>query len=818
MVKPDVKHNYYADLELPPNSSLDDVKKQYRKLALLYHPDRNAGQEDIFVPKFQAIQMAHEVLGDPVIKAKYDADRSRTGGSSWGAARPKGNPYAAQAAYPRPPRRTQPGQWDRSGERPSTNPWSSYPDKNRGRPPPPPRDPAQDRTNMFKAWQNMNSARDRQQQPSASFRPPPPPRPSRADHNMPSEEEIRAGMNYRRPPTSDSAEARRTAWANAQPQRSNTTKTPRKQGFDPKQPGSDERPAPATPSAYSYVRRSTDQERPPPAAPPPGPPPQRPPRSYKPPHLSTPQPEKAKAPSTSEGEVPFAEGNRIRTPYSSFIGEKTPFQRTPSYQRPSSTSRAATEHPVNGGVPRAQSHSPTTKSSEKQSPWVDDASSTSSEQSPNDDKSEEEESSESDKPDERQSRPAQRPIKVPTPLAKRFPASGQQQPSGGNGSTTPIFSFPYQHSYDPNAKSRSEESVNTHFAPSGWSGKFQGASGHGYFRAPSSPSKRQRPFTPTGSTIRETSPIKPQFTTPANPAKRFDQKEWQDTIQNQNLFGGSVPETTAAKMDQQQPHVMDEGQAAAVEGRSTPEADKMDIDPPREPSREPPQQKQPRLYSVPPSTWRLSQQHTNGLSQPKEEEEEDTLKTSLQDLGNVHPLQPQTDSTNGLGDMSELSSTLPFESRASSQVPLTTNESNDDGARQTAEDLIRTMPLPPTAPQMLTRDLWKSHVRNFAHYISRYHLFNRHMLEYFASREQHVGNTYCAQGVEGIETWLEASGDTLGGTSSPRGFEAYAKITNQNETAREAWALAAEKHRLALENFTNLRERVKKLGERGVLK
>ena len=36
MVKADVKHNYYADLELPTNCSLDDIKKQYRKLALLY--------------------------------------------------------------------------------------------------------------------------------------------------------------------------------------------------------------------------------------------------------------------------------------------------------------------------------------------------------------------------------------------------------------------------------------------------------------------------------------------------------------------------------------------------------------------------------------------------------------------------------------------------------------------------------------------------------------------------------------------------------------------------------------------------------------
>ena len=47
--------------------------------ARVYHPDRNPGRELEFVPKFQAIQAAHEVLGDPEQRAKYDADRRRLG-------------------------------------------------------------------------------------------------------------------------------------------------------------------------------------------------------------------------------------------------------------------------------------------------------------------------------------------------------------------------------------------------------------------------------------------------------------------------------------------------------------------------------------------------------------------------------------------------------------------------------------------------------------------------------------------------------------------------------------------------------------------
>ncbi|KAI7556504.1 hypothetical protein KC346_g23469, partial [Hortaea werneckii] len=200
---------------------------QYRKLALLYHPDRNAGKEEEYVPRFQAIQTAHEILGDAGQKARYDADRRKAGlsatggvggggggGSSYNTrpspAQPTGNPYKATSAYPPPPRRTQPGTWQRPqgfGADRNNFPRST---------PTARKDPAQDRTNMFKAWQNMNNPQDRQQQRttpgSASSttaqtgastptpnrpRPPPPPRP---DPKMPSEEEIRAGMNYRKPP------------------------------------------------------------------------------------------------------------------------------------------------------------------------------------------------------------------------------------------------------------------------------------------------------------------------------------------------------------------------------------------------------------------------------------------------------------------------------------------------------------------------------------------------------------------------------------------------------------------------------------------
>ncbi|KAL2871888.1 DnaJ domain protein [Aspergillus lucknowensis] len=79
MAKLDVRRDYYADLGLSPSADAEDVKKQFRKLALKYHPDRNPGRETEFNAKFQAIQQAHEILSDPHQRLKYDTERLRNG-------------------------------------------------------------------------------------------------------------------------------------------------------------------------------------------------------------------------------------------------------------------------------------------------------------------------------------------------------------------------------------------------------------------------------------------------------------------------------------------------------------------------------------------------------------------------------------------------------------------------------------------------------------------------------------------------------------------------------------------------------------------
>ena len=63
--------DYYDILGINKSASSDEIKKQFRKLALKYHPDRNPGNSQAEA-KFKEISEAYEVLGDKDKRAKYD--------------------------------------------------------------------------------------------------------------------------------------------------------------------------------------------------------------------------------------------------------------------------------------------------------------------------------------------------------------------------------------------------------------------------------------------------------------------------------------------------------------------------------------------------------------------------------------------------------------------------------------------------------------------------------------------------------------------------------------------------------------------------
>jgi curved DNA-binding protein len=63
--------DYYKILGVSKTASQDEIKKAYRKLAVKYHPDKNAGNKQA-EDKFKELNEANEVLGNPEKRKKYD--------------------------------------------------------------------------------------------------------------------------------------------------------------------------------------------------------------------------------------------------------------------------------------------------------------------------------------------------------------------------------------------------------------------------------------------------------------------------------------------------------------------------------------------------------------------------------------------------------------------------------------------------------------------------------------------------------------------------------------------------------------------------
>lgn len=63
--------DYYKILGVDKKATEAEIKKAYRKLAVQYHPDKNPGNKEA-EDKFKLINEAHEVIGDPEKRKKYD--------------------------------------------------------------------------------------------------------------------------------------------------------------------------------------------------------------------------------------------------------------------------------------------------------------------------------------------------------------------------------------------------------------------------------------------------------------------------------------------------------------------------------------------------------------------------------------------------------------------------------------------------------------------------------------------------------------------------------------------------------------------------
>lgn len=71
--------DYYKTLGVEKTATIDEIKKQYRKLALKYHPDRNPNNKKEAENNFKKINQAYEVLSDPQKRQNYDYGGSGEG-------------------------------------------------------------------------------------------------------------------------------------------------------------------------------------------------------------------------------------------------------------------------------------------------------------------------------------------------------------------------------------------------------------------------------------------------------------------------------------------------------------------------------------------------------------------------------------------------------------------------------------------------------------------------------------------------------------------------------------------------------------------
>lgn len=63
--------DYYSVLGVPRNASAEDIKKAYKKQALLFHPDKNPNSKEA-EEQFKKISEAYSVLTDPSKREIFD--------------------------------------------------------------------------------------------------------------------------------------------------------------------------------------------------------------------------------------------------------------------------------------------------------------------------------------------------------------------------------------------------------------------------------------------------------------------------------------------------------------------------------------------------------------------------------------------------------------------------------------------------------------------------------------------------------------------------------------------------------------------------
>lgn len=382
------------------------------------------------------------------------------------------------------------------------------------------------------------------------------------------------------------------------------------------------------------------------------------------------------------------------------------------------------------------------------------------------------------------------------------------------------------------AKSRSEDNINTSFAPSEWAGAFTSnnvfAAAQSTGRKSATPSRkgsRASRSQPSANNVREaaqqhasTEPVQdPSMQSPPRQPVKFSADEWAKTIKDpswafdpqtlRSASPGKPDSRTASRSNSSSTRkssrvankipvntpkpvtIADEEE----ENVRTQSPDAMDVDaaPPASTTAPPSAAsvQEPRVYPV--DTTQLRQDDT-GVAEAKFKRESGGFKVRLSDLGAAVESEP----SQGLEGLGGISSTLPFPSKASTTIPTKTF------TPQTLQ--LPSLPRAPATPTKLTRTSWSEYCHMFSTYLEKFDKFNSSLLDHFSTRQ--AGAAKLAKA--GVRV-LEAVGEA----STGNGFMSYAQGVKEDERVREHWNVGCEKHAEAVRAFESVRERVRVLSE-----
>lgn len=816
MVKPDFTRNYYADLELVIGADVVDVKKQFKKLALKHHPDRNPGGEDAAKDKFIVIQTAHEILTDAAVKAKYDAYLKRN--NPYPAASGfKGNPYQnvsadMQSKFGAPPTRRTPGK---------TNPPTPY--STWGVPTHPKPKPTNHPDNAT-AWDRMRSSSTRGGHFTSGAAPtrPVPPQPQTKTTPQPPP-----------PPPRTAAQARRAEAAFG------TKKT----GFAPTSQMGDEPPVKNQHYNTNNLHSNLFEE--------------------------TAANVKKSRPGSSFID-PLADqlgdtflDSRQRTPYASHhVGEKTnPFEGASvnraksvreSWQRYQESDDEATPPKPNRQRSASVGEDGLKNTAKENNPFPGftptPASRFTSQAS----------ARYSPRPADPKNPPPTASFAVPPnnpTAANNFGNGGTPNKSGPNVFTVPDDEDdgPISPSQEARFMRNSTDNINTRFVAEERAGaNYQFSAGaasstnaddlflRAKQRSRSSPRGRQPTLNPGFGSSSESFTDTTQQNNATQKQSAFVPDEWVEKIKAHNFVPPPINRQSSSPTRSTRPAkkvkpvrmtagtaglVVDDEETTSGEDRFEPgltptEADingapspiPMDIDTPPPEQSAAQQANGARNIPVEPSKpeWRAGDLNGAG-NKPAETVSavprpglntagsEDTDAFSRGPLfGEFQKVEPFMPKSTGLGSLEDLVAGLPFESKASARLPL----EKEQLPKTTPVDFPHPPVAPQTPPALAIAGLkpseasWKTYVRDFQRYLVGWAAFEKRISDHFAAR-QRAG---------------EATGDdrfAWTNTRSDTGIQTYLRNLEQDNFVRQRWAAACEAHKLRVREFGKHRDRMK---------